>query len=112
MPDFISTAEVHARLGVGDLVLVDIRDDESYAAGHITGALHLTNQTLPAFLKEAAKERAVAVCCYHGDISQQVVDYLTQQGFAQVYSMNGGFEEWRTKYPEQLGGAGDVGAAA
>jgi thiosulfate sulfurtransferase len=111
MVDSISTDDTHAGIYDGGMVLVDVRDEQSHAAGHVTGAVHLTNEKLPAFLTEADKQLPVVVCCYHGNISQQVAQYLSQQGFAQVYSMNGGFEEWRTKYPEQISVAGDGSAA-
>lgn len=54
----------------GDPVLVDIRDPQSFAAGHPRGAFHLTNDTLPAFLAQHDAARPVLVLCYHGNSSK------------------------------------------
>jgi len=112
MFQFISTGQVAARLETEALTLVDIRDAASRAAGHIPGSVHLTQTSLEDFLRTADRERPVVVYCYHGNSSQQAAAYLQRQGFAQVYSMNGGFTEWRERYPERTSVAEDGAAAA
>ncbi|CRR54182.1 Thiosulfate sulfurtransferase GlpE [Pseudomonas aeruginosa] len=39
------------------------------------------------------------VVCYHGNSSQSAAAYFIQQGFSDVYSLDGGFELWRSVYP-------------
>ena len=82
-------------------VVVDIRDSQSYAQSHIAGAHHLDNQSLPDFMAQADFERPLIVACYHGNSSQGAAAYLISQGFSDVYSMDGGFELWRTTYPAE-----------
>ncbi|MGL5628515.1 MAG: rhodanese-like domain-containing protein, partial [Plesiomonas shigelloides] len=41
----------------------------------------------------------VIVMCYHGNSSQGAAQYLVNQGFDEVYSLNGGFEAWRKVAP-------------
>lgn len=79
--------------------VVDVRDPQSFQAGHIEGALLLDNNTLGDFIQNTAKDAAVVVYCYHGNSSQQAGQYLAEQGFEQVYSMDGGFEAWKSSYP-------------
>jgi thiosulfate sulfurtransferase len=79
--------------------LVDIRDPHAYAGGRIAGARHLDNSTLPDFLEATPRDRVVVVYCYHGHSSQGAAAFLNEQGFAEVYSMDGGFELWRLQYP-------------
>jgi thiosulfate sulfurtransferase len=86
-------------LGEGKAQLVDIRDEQSYAAGHIEGARHLDNTTLQAFVEEADPDQPVIVYCYHGNSSQPAAAFLNERGFEDVYSMDGGFEVWRSQYP-------------
>jgi thiosulfate sulfurtransferase len=93
----ISVADVAAKKE--QLTLVDIRDPQSFQQGHIEGAIHLTNDTLPAFLKATDKSQPIAVVCYHGNSSQQAAQFLVEQGFEQVSSMDGGFEAWRLNMP-------------
>jgi len=81
-------------------LFVDIRDPLSYERAHIPGALPLNDENLKDFLSQTQKDRPVVVCCYHGNSSRGATAFLLQQGFQEVYSLQGGFEEWRTRYPE------------
>jgi thiosulfate sulfurtransferase len=77
-----------------DVQIVDIRDDESYAAGHIEAAFHLHNSNLQQFIAEADPDKPLLVYCYHGHMSQGAAAYLAEQGFAEAYSLDGGFQAW------------------
>ncbi|MDX7998668.1 thiosulfate sulfurtransferase GlpE [Xenorhabdus sp. Reich] len=83
-------------------VMVDIRDPQSFRAGHVTDAFHLTNETLNSFLQEADFDQPVMVMCYHGHSSQGAAQYLINMGFETVYSVNGGFEIWQRDYPQAV----------
>lgn len=81
-------------------VMVDIRDHESFAGGHPVGAIHLDNQSLAEFIAQADLDVPTIVICYHGHSSQSAAAYLYSQDFSDLYSMDGGFEEWRHALPE------------
>jgi len=86
----------------GDATMVDIRDPQSFAVAHAKDAFHLTNDTMVAFMDEMEFEQPVLVMCYHGVSSQGAAQYLVNQGFEQVYSVDGGFEAWqRAQLPTQ-----------
>jgi len=51
-----------------------------------------------AFLAAADRDQPLLVYCYHGNSSQGAADYFFNQGFEDVYSMDGGYEAWRLKY--------------
>ena len=91
----ISVQQAAEKLGKGEAKVVDIRDERSFATGHIPGASHLTNGTLQQFMAATDFDVPVIVCCYHGISSQQAAQFLIHQGFEQVYSLDGGFEAWR-----------------
>ena len=100
MSDFkrISVAETQ-QLITQQAIIADIRDENSFAAGHIEGAYHLTNGSIVQFMQQFPFEQPVVVVCYHGNSSQGAAQYLAQQGFEQVFSMDGGFESWRSQLP-------------
>lgn len=81
---------------------VDIRDPASFAAGHIDRAVALDNQTVSQFISDTDKSAPVVVCCYHGNSSRQAAAYLVDQGFETVYSLDGGFEQWKILHPERI----------
>ncbi|WP_286915998.1 MULTISPECIES: thiosulfate sulfurtransferase GlpE [Pseudomonas] len=80
-------------------VVVDIRDLQTFAASHITDSTHLDNHSLHDFIKAADLDKPLVVVCYHGNSSQSAAAYLVSQGFSDVYSLDGGFELWRTTFP-------------
>ncbi|MGH1370942.1 MAG: thiosulfate sulfurtransferase GlpE [Cellvibrionaceae bacterium] len=82
--------------------LVDIRDEQSYAMGHPSGAALLNNDTLPAFMGQADLATPTLIFCYHGNSSQQAAAFFQEQGFSQVHSVDGGFEQWRQLYPKHV----------
>ena len=83
-------------------VVVDIRDQTAYLAAHISGAQHLNNHNIADFIRAADHCAPVIVACYHGNSSQSAAAYLISQGFSNVYSLDGGFELWRTTYPVEI----------
>ena len=79
--------------------LIDIRDEESYQASHIADAIHIDNSSLSKFIASAETSQPLLIYCYHGNSSQQAGEYFINQGFEQVYSVDGGFEQWQHSPP-------------
>ncbi len=90
----ISIDELKATLAKQAITVLDIRDPKDYAAGHIETAKSMTNDSLSAFIEQADKNKAYAVCCYRGVSSQSAVLYLKNIGFKRVYSVSGGYNAW------------------
>ena len=101
MTDFkrISPEQAHDLRQHG-AVVVDIRDPQSFALCHISGSRHLDNHSLHDFIAGADLDQPLLVVCYHGNSSQSAAAYLVNQGFAEVYSLDGGIELWRATYPD------------
>ncbi|MGK0443965.1 MAG: thiosulfate sulfurtransferase [Bermanella sp.] len=82
--------------------IVDIRDPQSFAAGHITGAIPLDNSNVQTFVANTPKDENVVVCCYHGNSSQGAAQFLFEQGFTNAFSLDGGFEMWKLGKPDKV----------
>ena len=95
----ISTLEAKALIDKGDVSIADVRDALSFNNGHISGASLLDNNNIGAFMTTNTKDLPLIIYCYHGNSSQSAAQYLAEQGFSEVYSMDGGFEQWRGEYP-------------
>ncbi|WP_040259806.1 MULTISPECIES: thiosulfate sulfurtransferase GlpE [Pseudomonas] len=89
-------------LRAGGAVVVDIRDPQTFANGHIAQSRHLDNHSLHDFITQADLDAPLVVVCYHGNSSQSAAAYLVSQGFSDVYSLDGGFELWRQTYPDDI----------
>lgn len=98
----ISPAEGKTRLDSGDSLFVDIRDPHSFTAGHVKGALSLTQANADAFLADTPQDQPLVVYCYHGISSQNAAQWLSEQGFTHVVSLDGGFEVFNNNYPEDI----------
>jgi thiosulfate sulfurtransferase len=95
----IAPADVMDKVNQG-AYLVDIRDMNSYQNNHIKNSERIDNETLPNFLREADMDKPIIVCCYHGISSIQAAGFLAQQGFDDVYSLEGGFAAYSLQHPE------------
>ena len=90
----ISVEETKSLIKGGDVTIVDIRDPQSYSSGHIDDALHLGDDNVEQFLAECNKLLPLIVYCFHGHSSQSAAAYFAANGFADVYSMDGGYAAW------------------
>ena len=94
----ISTQQAKTLLEDNAATLADIRDQQSFLSSRIDNAIHLHNDNLDTFIRQTPLDKPLIVYCYHGNSSQGAGQFLVEKGFNEVYSMDGGFEEWRTLY--------------
>lgn len=97
----LSAEDAYQMLLDGNVNFIDIRDEESYKAGHIVDAEHMDNASIQSYIEQAEFNVPLIVCCYHGNMSQSAGAYLAEKGFAQVYSLDGGYAEWSARYPDE-----------
>ena len=94
--DVIDRKELAARLRDGSVVLLDVRPEPEFAAGHIAGARSVPIGELRQHLKALpAEAEVVAYCrgpyCVYAD---DAVRELTKRGF-KAARLEDGFPEWR-----------------
>ena len=90
----ISAYDAKQRLENEKVQVVDIRDEQSYDNDHIAGSFHLTNASIAQFMEEVDVNTPVFVICYHGNSSKGVAQYLCEQGYQDVYNVEGGMADW------------------
>lgn len=95
----------------GHFVIIDIREPAEYAAGYIPGAVSIPRGTLEfkigkeeiwdeAGMYIPAKTDSLVVYCRTGGRSALAARSLQELGYQNVVSLQGGWEEWNSKYPE------------
>ena len=97
--EFINIHDAKRIMDTEEVIVVDIRDAQSYESGHIKDAVFINNESIQSFLEKADRTKPVICYCYHGISSRTAVEYFKQNGFERVYSIDGGFEGWRQVYP-------------
>jgi rhodanese-related sulfurtransferase len=86
------------RLMNQNALVLDIRPQEAYAAGHVAGARHMPSDqiaTAGETLKKQ-KDKPIVVYCDTGPLAASAVRQLIAQGFTKVCSLRGGLSAWRT----------------
>jgi len=78
-----------------EATFLDIRSARDFKNDSIVGARHLEVGQLQTFVNEADKTRPVVVYCQHGLDSIGAARYLQEQGFKEVYSLQGGLANLR-----------------
>ena len=78
-----------------DAVLLDVREPEEYAYGHVPGAVNLPQAELSTRLAEVPRDRPVFVICESGMRSLRSTQYLRQMGYDHVTNVRGGTAAWR-----------------
>jgi glyoxylase-like metal-dependent hydrolase (beta-lactamase superfamily II)/rhodanese-related sulfurtransferase len=76
-------------------LLLDVREPEEYAHGHIPGAVNIPQAELATRLQELPRDRAVLITCQAGYRSRRAAQFLMQTGFERVTSVRGGTEAWQ-----------------
>jgi UPF0176 protein len=86
-----------------DVVLVDTRNDYEYGIGTFRGALNPDTQTFrefPNFVKQnlnPAKHKKIAMFCTGGIRCEKASSYMLEQGFEEVYHLQGGILKYLEK---------------
>ncbi|CCH85707.1 Rhodanese-related sulfurtransferase [Modestobacter italicus] len=76
-----------------DAVVLDVREDDEWAAGHIEGATHVAMGDVPSRLDELPEGDPLYVTCRSGGRSARVTAWLNQNGYDAV-NVGGGMGEW------------------
>ena len=96
---FISMAELAERVRRNDpeLVLLDVREKDAFAAGHIPGAKHLPRGQLELRVNTELPDptRRILVCCEFGHISTLAAATLRELGYTHAAALDGGIKSWR-----------------
>jgi rhodanese-related sulfurtransferase len=83
----------------GKTLILDVRDPDEYATGHLREAKNIPLKELPTRVGELEKFKAkpVIVVCTAGVQSARATGELQKAGFAEVFSLDGGLAAWRTQ---------------
>jgi len=105
----VSAEEASSLIGGGAL-LVDVREDGEWEAGHVAGAVHIPLGDLAERADELPDDRQLVLVCRLGGRSARATALLTSSGFDAV-NLAGGMQAWAAAglpFQASDGGAGVV----
>ena len=77
-----------------DFILIDVREDQELKVCKIDRAIHIPMGVVPARLNDIDSDKPVVVMCKSGGRSAQVCQYLNENGYSNIYNLNGGITSW------------------
>lgn len=91
----ITAAELHKRLQAGEKpLIIDVREPDEYAAGHIAGAQLMPLGSVDKSIKPVGKKQEVVLVCRSGNRSAQAYQILAAMGYSSLKNMEGGMIAW------------------
>jgi len=96
---FMTMAELRRRIDAGDpgLHILDVREADAYAEGHIPGAIHLPRGQLELRIDSTFPDPTVRILAYceFGKISTIAAGTLHAMGFLGAIALDGGIRSWK-----------------
>jgi rhodanese-related sulfurtransferase len=92
-----NVADVQRRMDAGEkFVLVDVREESEWAAGHLPGAIHLGKGIIERDIEGKVPDTGekLILYCGGGFRSALSADNLQKMGYTNVESMDGGWKGW------------------
>ena len=89
----VSVHELKSALDDGEPVVVDVREADEFAQGHVPGARLVPLQTVPGLVGELPTDAPVYLVCAVGARSAQAAMFLTRHGVDAV-NVDGGTRDW------------------
>jgi rhodanese-related sulfurtransferase len=80
-----------------ELVILDVREKDAYATGHVPGARHLSRGQLELRVNEELPDPTLRILtvCELGRVSTLAAATLRQIGFQRAIALDGGIKAWR-----------------
>jgi len=80
-----------------NFLLIDVREESEFAAGHIPGAIHLGKGIIERDIEGKVPDTSAEMILYCGGgyRSALAADNLQKMGYTNVWSMDGGYRAWK-----------------
>ncbi len=92
----VSASEAVLLINRSNAIVLDVRDDAEFAAGHITDARHIPLARLSERIGELEKfkDKPILVNCQAGVRSGKACDILRKHQFTGLHNLQGGLNAW------------------
>ena len=93
----VNVADFAALVAKGEGLLLDVRTNQEFAAGHLEGATQIDfySADFKEKIQQLDPETPVYVYCRSGGRSGQTAKLMKELGFKEVYNLEGGIGAWQ-----------------
>ena len=88
--------EDYKKMPAGGHLLIDVREDNEWAAGHAAGAMHMGKGIIERDIETKVPDKSATLVLYCGGgfRSALVADALQKMGYENPISLDGGWRAW------------------
>ena len=90
----VDVQTVAAIMDRDDVLLLDVREQWEYDAGHIPNITLIPMGTVPDRLADIPRDKELIITCRSGNRSGRITNFLREQGYTNVHNMQGGMLAW------------------
>ncbi|MDQ4122243.1 MAG: rhodanese-like domain-containing protein [Acidobacteriota bacterium] len=99
----ITPRELEEKIRSGEKFrLIDVREPLEYEIARIDGAELLPLSRAGEWVGELQPEEEIVFFCHHGGRSTQVCEYLSRQGFENLYNLVGGIDLYSVEIDKNI----------
>lgn len=77
-----------------NMVIVDLREEELFAAGRIKGSNNIPFADIQSRYAELPKSKKIVFVCHTGRMGTESGTLLLEKGYKQVFNLEGGMAKW------------------
>lgn len=77
-----------------EYLLIDVREPDEYEQGHLPGAILMPMSEFQMRMDELDEDATIVLVCATGNRSSRVGDFMTAQGYSDVYNLLDGTMGW------------------
>jgi rhodanese-related sulfurtransferase len=90
----ITPAEARRRVQEEGAALIDVREPEEYLTGHAERAVNVPLSSFREHYQDISRQGDVLLICHVGQRSLMAAAFMRNQGWGQVFNVEGGTDEW------------------
>jgi len=78
------------------MMIVDVREPDEFAAGHLKGAINIPFRPAKTrVLNELSPKDRIVFVCHGGPMGHELGTLLSQNNYPDVYNLIGGMKKWK-----------------
>lgn len=98
MINSISPTEAKNMIETNKLIkLIDVREDWEHNIVKLENSILIPLREFPSYIKKFSVDDSFLIYCHHGTRSFLACAFMHQQGFQNVYNLEGGINAWSTE---------------
>jgi adenylyltransferase/sulfurtransferase len=98
----MSVQQLKAKLADDHVMILDVREQFEWDIARIERSMLIPLGDLPFQMDEIPRDKEIVVMCKSGVRSAQATEFLRQQGFRDVYNLEGGINAWAEKIDPEM----------